>query len=128
MFQHEDDRRLLIEYAVGDFKTAKALIAKKNCVVGNHYHLKKDEHFLLISGVVTLFIKYPPNCEEPTDFIIVRDIEAPAEFSVPRGWYHRFELEKGSILIGVATEEFDPDDEIAGHPNTKADYYEKSNC
>ena len=51
MFKHEDTRRTLIEWASGDFKIAKAVTAKTDCVVGDHYHRNKDEHFLLLSGV-----------------------------------------------------------------------------
>lgn len=106
MFTHEDDRRKLIEWATGNFKTAKVLIAKAGCVVGDHHHKNKDEEFLLLSGAAWVGIG---------DVLPYR-IMAGTKIGVPRGTYHRFELDEGSILLGVGTEEFDPDDEIKGKP------------
>ena len=107
MFVHEDDRRKILEWATGEFKVAKALIAKEGCIVGDHYHRNKDEKFLLLSG-------FAP-------FVVIgenewRNTEAPCYWEVPRGNYHRFELAEGSVLLGVGTEEFDPADEIRGEP------------
>lgn len=112
MFVHEDERRKLIEWANGDFKVAKAVIAKGRsdcmcCVVGDHHHLKKDESFLLLSGFARLVIVGPKEW---------REVGAPFKWDVPRGAYHRFELVEGSVLLGVGTEEFDPEDEIPGRP------------
>jgi len=105
MFTHEDSRRLLIEWAVGEFKTAKVVIGKEAGVVGDHHHLNKDEKFLLLSGNVR-------------HVCIGNDHEwnvlAMKAWDVPRGTYHLFELDEGSVLLGVATEEYDPDDEIPG--------------
>lgn len=107
MFKHEDHRRTLYEYAAGTFRVAKALVAKKNCVVGDHYHNHKDEHFLLLSGKANKVIignEFKSN------------VKAPAEFFVPRTNYHLFDLAEGSVLLGVGTEAFDPSDEIMGKP------------
>lgn len=107
MFVHEDNRRKLIDWAAGTFKACKVLVAKENCVVGEHYHRNKDERFLLLSG--------------RAPYVIIGDqtwgnIEAPFVWDVPRGTYHRFEFTPGSVLVGVGTEEFDPEDEIPGRP------------
>lgn len=105
MFIHEDDRRKLIEWSGGAI--SKALIAKQDCYVGDHYHRNKEERFLLLSGTAL-------------DVIIGEDClgmaDGPEEFTVPANTYHRFHLQKGSILLGVCSEEFDPNDEIKGHP------------
>lgn len=107
MFTHEDDRRKLIEWATGNFKTAKVLIAKAGCVVGDHYHKNKDEEFLLLTGGALLdFGDRPPY-----------RVTAMTKIDVQRGTYHCFELDEGSILLGVGTEEFDPNDEIKGRPS-----------
>lgn len=105
MFVHEDERRKLIEWAEGDFKVAKALIAKPGCIVGDHYHRSKDEIFFLLIGNAS--------------YVIIGNREwhnaiAPSRWEVPRGSYHRFELDEGSILLGVGTELFDAADEIKG--------------
>lgn len=108
MFIHEDNRRKLVEWAQGNFKVSKVLYAKEDCVVGDHHHLKKDETFLLVAG--------SGNFQVGGLFYLRVGSEVVHVIYVPRGTYHRFELKAGSILIGVATEEFDPTDEIPGKP------------
>ena len=104
MFIHEDDRRKLIEWSGG--KVSKALIAKNGCIVGNHYHRNKEEKFLLLLGTGYVSIGMDA----------AKFVEAPVEFTVPPNTYHEFVLSEGSILLGVCSEEFDPADEIKGHP------------
>jgi hypothetical protein len=50
---HEDDRRILtsIPYKEGEIKI---IVAKKDCVLGNHYHKIKTEEFRLVDGVAEL--------------------------------------------------------------------------
>lgn len=107
MFKHEDERRTIIEWANGNFKVCKALIAKAGCSVGDHHHLRKDEEFLLLTGFASHVIIGEAQW---------RNVAAPITWRVPRGSYHRFDLAEGSILVGVATEEYDPADETKGHP------------
>lgn len=109
MFVHEDRRRKIIEWASGQFRVAKALVAKAGCVVGDHYHRNKDEEFLLLSGSASLVVVGGQSW---------RDVPAPCKWIVPRGHYHRFELSEGSVLLGVGTEEYDEADEIKGEPNS----------
>lgn len=106
MFIHDDPRRTLHELT-GDFKTCKAIVAKEACVLGNHHHNKKTEAFMLVVGKAKR--------------VIVGDHEwgntpAPHEWIVPPGTFHVFDLEPGSVLVGTATAEFDPQDEIPGRP------------
>lgn len=106
MFIHEDTRRRLIEWANGGFKSAKVVIAESDdCIVGDHHHLKKDEEFLLLEGKATA-----------VTIGDIRFLDPPplSYWEVPRGTYHRFDLCKGAVLLGVATELFDLGDEIAG--------------
>ena len=107
MFVHEDSRRTLYEWAKGDFKCAKALIVKAPCSVGDHHHLRKDESFLLLSGHADLIV-----IGNETHI----NVSAPYAFHVPRGTYHRFDLQAGSVLLGTATAEFDESDEVPGRP------------
>lgn len=107
MFVHEDNRRTIIEWAVGSWRVCKALVAKAGCVVGDHYHRNKDEVFLLLSGHARRVVVGEQEWA---------DVAAPFVWQVPRGAYHRFELTEGSVLIGVGTEEFDEADEIRGMP------------
>lgn len=97
----EDARRKLFEFGGGrNWKVCKILEAKEDCWVGNHYHKLKDEMFVLISGSGTFVIESKTIVEH-----------APFSLFVPRGSYHTFNLKKGSILIGLATELHDPKDD-----------------
>ena len=103
-FQHEDDRRLLIEWVEDmPMRSAKALIAKSAQAVGDHYHDKKDEVFFLLTGTARRVVI--SGVEE-------LDVHAPRKWYIPRGVHHVFELEKGSILLSAASERFDPSDEL----------------
>lgn len=107
MFVHEDERRKLLEMPGG--AVCKAVIAKHGCVVGQHHHRYKDETFMLASGHA---LRVVVGDEE------WYNIDAPFVWHVPRGTYHSFALTEDSVLVGVATAEFDPKDEIKGHPNS----------
>jgi len=103
MIVHEDERRIIYDWANGSFKSAKAAIIKTKLAVGDHYHNNKDEEFLLLDGE---FLELWLNKE------VFYNIKAPYKVSVPRGTYHKFICSPGSILLGTATELFDPLDEI----------------
>lgn len=105
MYKHEDDRRSLIEWGTegGPWRVAKVVEAKCDCKVGDHLHRAKDEHFLLLRG--RLVAKIAGADYEYQEF------EAPAEIAVPRDTMHTFWLDEGSILLGLASEPFDPADD-----------------
>lgn len=100
MYKHEDTRRSLIDLEL-PAKAVKILTAKKGCVVGDHWHNKKEEWFLLISGSGTVQLGS-----------VVKDIQREKVYHAPKGLYHRFYLDEGSVMVGVASEPFDPKDEI----------------
>jgi len=101
--RHEDNRRILFDWATGDFKSIKTVYIKEPINIGDHYHKNKDEHFMLVCGK---FLEL--QLEEGTLY----NLEAPYIVKVERGTYHRFICEPGSILICGATETFDKNDEI----------------
>lgn len=103
---HEDERRTLYEIPGG--AVCKAIIAKEGCALGNHWHAKKTESFLLLTGWAN---------EVTIGDLVTYNIPAPCEWVVPPGTFHVFDLKPGSILIGTASEPFDPEDEIKGKPN-----------
>lgn len=107
MFTHEDDRRSLIEFGSGQFRVCKAIVTKRHCVLGNHWHAHKTEEFLLLSGSAGKVVIGDQTFENVT---------APQEWTVPPGTFHAFYLDPGSVLIGTASAEFDPADEIGGRP------------
>ncbi len=99
-----DERRTLYEWIENlTFKSAKVVVVNEEIAIGDHYHRKKDEVFFLVQGK---FIYLEVGAE------ILTNICAPYKVIVPRLTYHKFVCSKGSILCGVATEPFDPNDEI----------------
>jgi quercetin dioxygenase-like cupin family protein len=101
---NKDERRLLIDWAGGsDIRAVKAVEILEEAVVGDHYHRYKDEMFLLLKGK---FIHLEVGA------LLLFNVEAPYRIFVPKLTYHKFICEKGSILLGVATKEFDPNDEV----------------
>lgn len=103
MQTHEDDRRIIYDWADGNFKSAKAVIVKKEIPIGDHYHKNKEEEFLLLTG---MFLELQVGEE------ITYNVKAPHKVFIPKNTYHKFICEKGSILLGTATELFDINDEI----------------
>lgn len=104
MFINNDERRTLIEW-ISDtpFCMAKAVLVKTHSVIGNHYHKEKNETFLLLQGYALRVV---------IGDTVQGGVHAPALFEVPKGAFHSFELEAGSILLGVADRPHDPEDEI----------------
>ena len=101
--RHEDNRRIIFDWANGNFKSIKTVFIKEPINIGDHYHKNKDEHFMLVSGK---FLEL--QLGEGTLY----NLEAPYIVKVDWGTYHRFVCEPGSILICGATEIFDKNDEI----------------
>jgi mannose-6-phosphate isomerase-like protein (cupin superfamily) len=102
MVIHEDNRRCLIEWATGEFRECKAATMKQDGVLGNHWHARKDEVFLLLQGHAS-YVKIGDD--------EWNDIAAPFTWEVPCGTYHAFHLKAGSVLLGAATELYDKSDE-----------------
>ncbi len=79
-------------------------------VLGLHWHANKEEVFFLLSG--------------HAEKVVIGDrqwdrIDAPYQWEVPRGTYHAFFLESGSVLLGAATEAYSKDDERTDEPPTR---------
>ena len=107
MFVHEDGRRILVEWATGNFKECKVAVMKSPGILGDHWHADKDEVFLLLSGRASQVV---------IGNKLSLNMVGPCVFEVPRGTYHRFVLEAGSVLLGAATELYDKADERTDNP------------
>lgn len=96
MQKHEDNRRLLISW--GDFMhgEAKTLIALDDCVLGNHYHKEKTESFMLVHG---------------KGILNGIEMKLNEEYLIEPLVKHYFELKKGSILIGLCSKKYNPNDD-----------------
>lgn len=101
---NSDNRRDLYEFRIHDksWKVCKYLKIKEDCIIGDHFHNKKDELFILLSGEA-IFSTNNGNDKLITGF---------NEIYVPRNTYHKFDIKKGSELICLATEQFDENDEL----------------
>ena len=99
--RHDDERRILTEW-IKDFpiRSCKVVEAKKDCIVGNHYHKNKDEIFYLLKGSGEVEL------DGLSEILQIGDI-----IYIPANQKHAFELTKGSILLGAATKPYDPNDE-----------------
>lgn len=103
MTTHEDNRRVIYDWCnVGDISN-KVVFVKEPISIGDHHHNKKDEHFFLVYGK---FLEL--QIGEGTLY----NLDAPYIVNVPKGTYHRFICEAGSILVGIATKPYDENDEI----------------
>lgn len=92
---HEDDRRIL-----EDWPEAKIITAKKDCVLGNHYHKIKTEKFILTSGAALMIL-------HKLKVLMKRG----RIYEIPPGQMHSFQLLEGSVLIGLCSHPFDPTDD-----------------
>lgn len=100
-----DSRRSLTEFGMGGtWKVCKYLEITEDCIIGDHYHKQKDECFFLAKGSSDLIL----GSDHGAQFL---KVVAPEFIDVPRGTYHKFTIMKGSILIGLASEEHDPTDD-----------------
>lgn len=103
MTTHTDHRRTIFDWAEGNFKSAKVVIVHEAIPIGDHYHNHKTEEFLLLSGMF-MELQVGDNVRYAVD--------APHKVVIPPGTYHKFICTPGSILLGVATELYDTEDEI----------------
>jgi mannose-6-phosphate isomerase-like protein (cupin superfamily) len=94
----EDGRRKLSEFGNGgNWKVCKVVEMKETAIIGDHYHKNKDEMFLLIDGGGTFTVGDK-----------TQTVSAPFSVFIPRHTYHSFRLYRGSVLLGLASEEHDP--------------------
>lgn len=102
----EDNRRKLFEFGEGNvWKIAKYIEIKENCEVGNHLHRKKDELFLIQKGEVSCSMQV-------MGVQIEGNVTAPDTIYVPRNSFHAFHCKAGTIMICLATELHDDNDDI----------------
>ena len=94
---NSDARRDLYEF---EYPVCKLVVAKTHCVLGQHYHKKKDELFLLISG--ECFATIALNA-----FPMARLEPLPVPACIP----HTFALSPGSVLLCFCTAPYDPADD-----------------
>jgi mannose-6-phosphate isomerase-like protein (cupin superfamily) len=92
---HEDERRIL-----EDWPEAKVITAKKDCVLGEHYHKIKTEKFILTLGTARIVIDGETIDMKVGEMYIVNPFEV-----------HTFLLRKGSVLVGLCSHKYTPSDD-----------------
>jgi len=101
---HEDGRRVIAEMnSTGADFSVQRFVIKEKIALGNHYHDKKEEVFVILkgSGEITLM----DDAAQKTFAVKEGDV-----IFVPRGTGHTFVLEPGSEMICFSTSAFDKDD------------------
>lgn len=104
---HEDARRAIAEFNTDDWDfSVQRFATKERIPLGNHYHVKKDEIFVILKGggsVATQRVKEPESRE-------TFSLKIGSVIYVPKNMAHTFELEPGSEMICFSTKAFDKDD------------------
>lgn len=107
----EDARRTIHEYndPVQDFSVQLFKI-ESSIPLGNHYHEKKDEKFVITAGggFVRLQSK-EERAEEKNTFREMR-LQQGSVVTVPAGVTHTFVLQEGSTMICFSSKAFDAKD------------------
>lgn len=49
---HYDDRRKLVQLLTADIKQINVYQAKKNAILGEHFHVETTEYFYIVKGLV----------------------------------------------------------------------------
>lgn len=106
---HEDYRRIIAEFNSEemDFSVQRFQIREK-IPLGNHYHAKKDEVFVILKGKGKVTLQYLG-----VDFnsgIKTFDLAEGSVVHVEKNMAHTFVLEPGSEMICFSTKAFDKDD------------------
>ena len=98
---HVDNRRTLVGFGEGYiWKSCKIIHVHTSIPIGEHFHKIKTEGFYLIEGWGTITIDKKSYEFSQKDFFIVKP-----------GQVHTLVLTPKSILLGLATEIYDPKDE-----------------
>lgn len=92
---HEDQRRIL-----EDWPEAKFITAKQACVLGDHYHKIKTERFILLKGECIALIGME-----------TFHMQVGRMYEVKPNTRHSFNISTGSVLLGVCSHPYDPNDD-----------------
>lgn len=93
---HEDERRRL-----EDWPEAKVITAKQDCVLGNHFHKEKTEHFILVDGEGDIVVNGNRAKMRKGKMLTVLPNQC-----------HSFYLKKGSVLVGLCSHRYDSNDDF----------------
>ena len=111
---HSDSRRTILEYensVTETFQNAVAIKVTGNepVVLGNHYHARKNEVFLLLQGKIKELILINVATGEQTAFYNLGPL---TKIVMPHGTAHRFTLAPKSTLLVLSTLPYDKSDDV----------------
>ncbi len=92
---HSDERRDLTT-----FPEAKLIVAKKDTVIGGHYHLKKSEKFVLCEGEALLKLG-----------LFNIQMQRGKIYTVAPGEFHEFHVKQGAVIVGLNSHPYDASDD-----------------
>lgn len=118
---NEDARRAIFEIAqpFGSAVRKSVLVVKEPATLGNHYHRKLTETFLLASGKATLVTQDIKEEAAGPGFLVMpgerveREVEAPCLIVMSPMTAHVFRFEGPAVLVCDSDQPFDAQDLIA---------------
>lgn len=106
----EDSRRKLYEFGNGGiWKVGKYIEVNEDCKIGNHYHKNKDELFIIMKGKIGYVLS---DANIKGDCAIKQYAGQGDSIYVPRNIYHVFDCTAGTVILGLATELHDDNDDL----------------
>ena len=108
LIANEDRRGTLVEaFKMPHDGQVFYVMAEAGETRGNHYHLRKTEHFVVVFGVAEIQSK-----DRETGNIMKVELsgDSPMVVTIPPNSTHNFYSEKGAIFLVWCDEQFDPDD------------------
>lgn len=98
-----DERGILTEVILGDWKQINTLFSKYGTVRGNHYHKKTKEFFYIINGGVNFTLMNIRSKKECLFTAIQNDL-----IVIPTYHFHKLEFLSDTLMLSGYTIQYDP--------------------
>ena len=109
---HEDSRRIISEFNSneGDF-AVKHFLVKEQLPLGNHYHTKKTEVFIVLKGQGILrSCPIDKATGKPIGDVETKELDNKSVVAVPAYVAHTFTFEPGSEVLCFSSKAFNEED------------------
>jgi mannose-6-phosphate isomerase-like protein (cupin superfamily) len=104
---HEDARRAISEFNTDDWGfSVQQFRIKEKIPLGNHYHKRKDEIFVILKGSGHVILQKVGESKVKETILL----KTGSVIYVPKNMAHTFVLEPDSEMICFSTKAFDKDD------------------
>ncbi len=112
---HADDRRTIFEALVdsGVMVRESVHVVHQAITLGDHFHRRLTEHFVLALGKATLMIQEVNAVGLGVGEVETTEIVAPTVVVVPLLVAHRFTFNGPAILVCLANRRYEQDDAIS---------------